>query len=90
MTDTPKRFEDWIEVDCNDCAHWWDNSCDGVKPTLNQSRMPCNSFLATRSIVIPEQIKSLQRANKRVLAIVGIISLMNIGLLISIMSGWIK
>lgn len=90
MEKQTKRFEDWIEVDCNDCAHWWDNSCDGVEPTLNQSRKLCNSFLATRSIVIPEQIKSLQRANKRVLAIVGIISLMNIGLFISIMCGWIK
>ena len=65
---TSKRFEDWEEVDCNECVHWWDNSCDGVTPRkMNEkgSKMPCNSFLATRNVVIPLQIKSLQRANTR-------------------------
>lgn len=56
-----KRFEDWTEVDCSECERWWTSQCDGAK---KGSRTPCNSFLATRSIVIPEQIKDLQRANK--------------------------
>ena len=58
----PKRFEDWEEVDCNDCVHYWDSSCDGAK---KDTRMPCNSFLATRSIVIPEKQKALEKAFKR-------------------------
>jgi hypothetical protein len=64
MSDTTKksRFEDWEDVDCNDCVHYWDSSCDGVK---KGSKMPCNSFSATRSVVIPEKQKALEKAFKR-------------------------
>ena len=58
MTETPKRFEEWEEVDCNDCSHYWDSSCDGAS---KGSRIGCNSFLATRSIVIPERLNSLEK-----------------------------
>jgi hypothetical protein len=58
-----KRFDEWdAKVDCNECSHYWDNSCDGVQKGQNR---PCNSFLATRSIVLPERIKSLENVNKR-------------------------
>lgn len=53
-----KRFENWEEVDCNDCACYWDNSCDGVIPP---SQKLCNSFKATRKIVIPAKIKALEK-----------------------------
>ena len=56
-----KRFENWEEVDCNDCACYWDNSCDGVIPP---SQKLCNSFKATRRIVIPAQIKALEKRVK--------------------------
>lgn len=55
-----KRFEDWVEVDCNECEHYWDSSCSGVKTPLKSDRKPCTSFLATRSVVIPLQIKALR------------------------------
>lgn len=55
-----KRFEDWIHVDCNDCARYWDSSCDGVQAT----QKPCNSFLASRKVQIPAQIKSLEKRVK--------------------------
>lgn len=58
MNDTPKRFEDWDKVDCNECAKYWDSSCDGVS---KGSQRPCNSFLATREIVIPAKLKKLER-----------------------------
>lgn len=58
MDKSSKRFEDWEEVDCNDCSHYWDSSCDGAS---KGSRVGCNSFLATRSVVIPEKIKYLER-----------------------------
>lgn len=61
----PKRFEDWQEVDCNECERWWTNQCDGAKTLGKGSKMPCNSFLATRKVVIPEQIKRLQTAITR-------------------------
>ena len=57
MTDTPKRFDEWEEVDCNECTHYWDSSCDGVS---RGSRIGCNGFLATRNVVIPEKINELK------------------------------
>ena len=56
-----KRFEDWEQVDCNQCARYWDSSCDSVSEGKNR---PCNSFLATRSVVIPAKIKSLENRVK--------------------------
>ena len=58
MAENDKRFEDWPKVDCNDCVSYWDDSCDGVPQGLER---PCNSFKATRSIVIPAKIKELER-----------------------------
>lgn len=61
MSDTVKRFEEWEEVNCNQCAKYWDSSCDAVSKGISK---PCTSFLATRSVVIPQQIKSLESALK--------------------------
>ena len=61
MEKSNKRFEDWEQVDCNDCTHYWDSSCDGAS---KGSRIGCNSFLATRSVVIPERINSLDNRLK--------------------------
>ena len=55
----PKRFDSWTEVDCNDCAHYWDSSCDGVRCLANAPKKLCQSFLPTRSVVIPLQIKAI-------------------------------
>lgn len=56
------RFDDWKEVvDCNECTHYWNDSCDAVDRGVKRT---CNSFLATRSIVIPSQIKALNRLVK--------------------------
>ena len=54
-----KRFEDWDDVDCNQCERYWDNSCDGAP--LKGSRRACTAFSATRSVIIPLQIKRLER-----------------------------
>ena len=58
MEKASKRFEEWEEVDCNDCSNYWDSSCDGA---TKGSRIGCNSYLATRSIVIPERLNSLEK-----------------------------
>ena len=56
------RFDEWThKVDCNNCAHYWEDSCDGVPESQKRH---CTSFLATRSVVIPNQIKRLQIAFK--------------------------
>lgn len=57
-----KRFEDWEEVDCNECERWWINQCDGAS---KGSQRQCNSFLATRDVVIPAKINYLERRVKR-------------------------
>lgn len=55
-------FDDWNElVECNDCTHYWNDTCDGVN---KGSQKRCTSFLATRSVVIPAQVKALQNALK--------------------------
>ena len=77
------RFDEWTEVDCNECARYWDSSCDGV--SKGQNRL-CTSFLATRSVVIPEEIKALEKRIKWLEWAVGF-SLIIIGTLI-IVFGW--
>ena len=58
----PKRFDDYTSVvDCNECARYWDSSCDGVS---NDSKRPCNSYLATRSVILPEKINKLEKRVK--------------------------
>lgn len=58
----PLRFEDWEKVDCNDCQHYWDSSCDGAS---KGSTATCNSYLATRSVVIPAKVNALEKRIKR-------------------------
>lgn len=60
MEKSEKRFDEWTTVDCNECVHWWDNSCDGAKTLGKGSNLRCTSFLATRKVIIPLQIKRLQ------------------------------
>lgn len=67
--DKPKIFDDFPTVDCNECERWWTNQCDGAKSSSKGSKMPCNSFLATRSVVIPKEIERLKRAFKWLLGV---------------------
>ena len=53
-----QRFDNWDEVNCNECANSWTNSCDGVP---EGRRKPCSSFLAQRSVTIPLEIKSIKK-----------------------------
>lgn len=82
-----KRFDDWLEVDCNQCSHYWDNSCDGVRSLVKGTRKPCNTFLPTRSVVIPEELNRLKRAFKRALWALGILGALHLGLWIWLIFG---
>jgi hypothetical protein len=75
-----KRFEDWEEVDCNDCARYWDSSCDGVNTSLKGSGRLCSTFIPTRSILIPEEIKRLKRAFKWLLWALLILGVLVVGI----------
>lgn len=70
-----KRFDEWTEVDCNECEHWWTSSCDGAK---KDTKVPCNSFKATRSVVIPLQIKELDKRLQRLGGAVIILAVINL------------
>ena len=61
MNQTEKRFDNWTDVDCNECANYWTSSCDGAS---EGARKPCNSFIAQRSVNIPAEIKSLRKQVK--------------------------
>ena len=52
-------FEEFPTVDCNDCTHYWDNSCDS---TVKGSQRPCKAFSATRRVIYQQEIKSLKKA----------------------------
>lgn len=80
-----KRFDDYSEVvDCNECARYWDSSCDGVS---KDSKRPCNSYLATRSVVIPARLNDLEKRVKW-LAMSNIAGFVLITLL-SMIVGWL-
>ena len=77
-----KRFQDWNDVDCNECQHYWDSSCDGAS---KGSTVACNSYLATRSIVIPAKIQVLeQRVKTLTRAVMFIVGLDVCGLIVGL------
>lgn len=81
---TDKRFEEWEEVTCNDCEHYWDNSCDGIR---NGSGKLCNSFKVTRGVIVPEQIEELQANVKGLicwLVVVAALTLSTLGMLLAV------
>lgn len=81
MSEQNKIFEDFPTVDCNDCEHWWTNQCDGVKTSQNASKTLCRTFKATRSVVIPEQIKWLKTRLKLLTVALAVLAAVQIILL---------
>lgn len=70
-----KRFDDY-NVECNDCAHYWDDSCSGTQVGTTKA---CRDYKATRTVDIPKQIKQLE---KRIDALEGTKAVMIVGLVI--------
>ena len=51
-------FDDWQDINqCEQCEHWWNNTCDGSKSS-------CNAFKPTRRTEIPQEIESLKTTIK--------------------------
>lgn len=84
MSSKQKIFEDFPTVDCNKCELYYINQCDGVHEAQER---PCTTFKATRSVVIPLQIKRLQRALKWVTGALAILEVLTIIVLILIILG---
>ena len=62
MNTKESRFDDWSYVkDCNECVHYWNDTCDGV---AEGSTKGCTAFQATRSVVIPKKVEKLSQAIK--------------------------
>lgn len=56
------KFDDWADVnECNECGHYWDDSCDGTPIGLER---PCRVFKATRKMDIPEQVRKVREEVK--------------------------
>lgn len=56
MCNTRKKFEFYIPAKCNDCAHYWDSSCDG-----SEQEIECRSFVAKRSVDVTKRLEKLER-----------------------------
>lgn len=82
---SPTIFEEWVEIECVDCERWWLNQCDGCKDSVKGSKTPCNSFLATRKVTIPQDIKELQNAVKTLKTAVAILGGVVFGILITLL-----
>ena len=79
-----KVFSEW-DVDCNDCKHYWDDSCDACS---EGSRRLCNSFVATRRVVLPAKIERLESAIRSLRIDVAILAAMLAITHIGIALGW--
>ena len=53
-----KVFDDYTEVNCNNCQQYWYDLCDGVP---EDGSRPCTSYVATRNSDIPKKIEVLQK-----------------------------
>ena len=80
-----KIFDEFPTVDCNNCNHYWDNSCDSPKTLIKGSTTLCNSFKATRSVIIPLKLERLERALKWLLACVVILGVVTVFTLVLIL-----
>ena len=78
-------FDDFPKVDCNECERWWMNQCDGAD---KGTTMRCNSFLATRSVIIPAKIERLTVTVKMLVWAVCALSASVILHHLSILFGW--
>lgn len=75
MTTSHSKIFDDYEVECNDCQHYWDDTCDGVPIAKKRN---CTSFIATRTTDIPLQITFVNKKVDRLkiaIAIVGVIDI---------------
>lgn len=75
MTTSRSKIFDDYEVECNDCQHYWDDTCDGVPIGTKRK---CDSFIATRTTDIPLQLSFVKKKVDRLkiaIAIVGVIDI---------------
>lgn len=61
MNHKQKVFDDFKEVDCEECEAWQLNQCDGVPVGSQRS---CTAYKAVRRLNTPLQIKALQKGYK--------------------------
>ena len=62
MNPKQKVFDDFKEVDCEECESWQLNQCDGVPVGSERS---CTAYKAVRRLNTPLQIKTLQIVSER-------------------------
>ena len=62
--DEDKKIFDTYEVHCEECQHYWDDSCEGTRVG---SYKPCTAFVATKRIDLPSRVQKLEKWLKHVL-----------------------
>lgn len=69
-------FDDFPEVDCNGCTHYYDETCDG---TPQGSVRLCKEFKATRRVDIPQQLND---AHRRITSLEKRVTLLGVGMIL--------
>lgn len=80
-----KIFDDFITVECEQCERWWLNQCDGCRDSVNGSKTPCNSFLATRNVTIPQEIDELKDTVMLLRVALSILGVVVVGILVALL-----
>ena len=81
-----KVFEDFPEVDCNQCEPYWNNQCDGT--TKGSDRL-CNGFRPVRRVKIPEELESLRKRLEWLNVALTLESIVIVAHLLSHIFGWV-
>lgn len=60
QTNEPKIFDETY-VECTECSHYWNDSCDGVP---KDKVRPCTSYKATKKVDYIEKLQHLEEEIK--------------------------
>lgn len=79
-----KRFDDWVEVECNNCERYWTDQCDGVQEGKTK---PCGSYLACRKTDYAKRLREVEKKVETLEIFKGIITLAVLLLAVAILVG---
>ena len=64
MSENKKVFDDYAELcECLKCDCYYNNQCDGSPRVATKDPYePCKAFVATRRVIIPQDIENLKKS----------------------------
>ena len=67
-----EKFDNWEYVECNSCANYHNDTCDGVPSGQERN---CTAYKAVRGSDLPARIKALEKTVKLLLVALGLTTL---------------